>query len=172
MNTTTIKTTTGSLNEHMMETNSRLEEMRETAIAYNQAKAIREKDREAMIAADDWDGVKAFDEREKAEFPYPFTQGAVKALTAYDRSLKRGADAFEVEDLPWENELADFAATLRDAGIKEIVVTDQSTALMDGIYGLTALGCRMTGLRTVTRADDHRFGSKEPERRNGIEFQL
>ena len=27
-------------------------------------------------------------------------------------------------------------------------------------------------LRTVTRADDHRFGSKEPERRNGIEFQL
>ncbi len=65
----------------MMETNSRLEEMRETAIAYNQAKAIREKDREAMIDADDWDGVKAFDEREKAEFPYPFTQGAVKALT-------------------------------------------------------------------------------------------
>lgn len=156
----------------MMETNSRLEEMRETAIAYNQAKAIREKDREAMIEADDWDGVRAFDEREKAEFPYPFMQGAVKALTAYDRSLKQGADAFEVEDLPWENELADFAATLRDAGITTIVVTDRSTALMDGIYTLTALGCRMTGLRTVTRADDHRFGSKKPERRNGIEFQL
>jgi hypothetical protein len=78
-----------------METNSRLEEMRETAIAYNTAKAIRGKDREAMIEADDWDGVKVFDEREKADFPYPFTQGAVKALTAYDRSLKRGADAFE-----------------------------------------------------------------------------
>jgi hypothetical protein len=30
----------------------------------------------------------------------------------------------------------------------------------------------MTGLKTVTRADDHRFGSKEPERKNGIEFQL
>jgi hypothetical protein len=28
----------------------------------------------------------------------------------------------------------------------------------------------MNGLKTVTRADDHRFGSKEPERRNGIEF--
>ncbi|MDB6823565.1 hypothetical protein ABG915_06410 [Bifidobacterium longum] len=156
----------------MMEKNSRLEEMRETAIAYNTARAVREKDREAMIEAGDWDGVKAFDEREKAEFPYPFTQGAVKALTAYDRSLERGADAFEVEDLPWENELADFTATLRDAGITTIVVTDRSTALMDGIYGLTALGCRMAGLRTVTRADDHRFGSKEPERKNGIEFRL
>lgn len=31
----------------MMEKNSRLEEMRETAIAYNTARAVREKDREA-----------------------------------------------------------------------------------------------------------------------------
>jgi hypothetical protein len=164
--------TTENQEEHTMEKNSRFEEMRKTAVAYNEAKAIREKDREAMIKADDWDGVKAFDEREKTEFPYPFTQGTVKALTAYDRSLRRGADAFEVEDLPWDYELADFAEALRNAGVTEIVVTDQSTALMDGIYGLTALGCRMNGLKTVTRADDHRFGSKEPERKNGIAFEL
>ena len=153
-----------------MEKNTYFEHMRNTAIAYNEALAIREKERDAMIAADNWDGVKAFDRREKEEFPYPFTAGQNKALVLYDRSLRNGADAFEADDLPWDYELADFVETLRNAGIKAIVVTDQSTGLMDGIYGLTNLGCRMNGLKTVTRADDHRFGSKEPERRNGIEF--
>jgi hypothetical protein len=126
-----------------MEKNTYFEHMRNTAIAYNEAQAIREKE----------------------EFPYPFTAGQNKALVLYDRSLRNGADAFEADDLPWDYELADFVETLRNAGIKAIVVTDQSTGLMDGIYGLTNLGCRMNGLKTVTRADDHRFGSKEPERK-------
>ena len=155
-----------------MEKNTYFEAMRDTAIAYNEAQAIREKERDAMIAADNWDGVKAFDKREKEEFPYPFTAGQNKALVLYDHSLRNGADAFDVDDLPWDHELEDFVRALREAGITAIVVTDQSTGLMDGIYGLTALGCTMNGLKTVTRADDHRFGSKEPERKNGIEFQL
>ena len=149
-----------------MEKNTYFEQMRDTAIAYSEAQAIREKERDAMIAADNWDGVKAFDKREKEEFPCPFTAGQNKALVLYDRSLRNGADAFEADDLPWDYEMADFV------DITAIVVTDQSTGLMDGIYGLTALGCRMNGLKTVTRADDHRFGSKEPERKNGIEFEL
>jgi hypothetical protein len=155
-----------------MEKNTYFEQMRDTAIAYNEAQAIREKERDTMIAADDWDSVKAFDRREKEEFPYPFTAGQNKALVLYDRSLRNGADAFEADDLPWDYELEDFVRTLREAGITAIVVTDQSTGLMDGIYGLTALGCRMNGLKTVTRVDNHRFGSKEPERKNGIEFEL
>ena len=155
-----------------MEKNTYFEQMRDTAIAYNEAQAIRENDREAMKEADDWDGVKAFDEREKKEFPYPFAAGQNKALREYDRSLRNGADAFEVDDLPWDYELADFVDTLRKAGIAAIVVTDESTGLMDGIYGLTKLGCTMNGLKTVTRADDHRFGSKEPECKNGIEFTI
>ena len=155
-----------------MTENRFFEEMRATAIAYNEAQAIRKEQRDAMIEADDWDGVKAFDEREKKEFPYPFTSGENKALVQYDRSLRNGADAFEVEDLPWDYELADFVETLRKADIDRITVTDQSTGLMDGIYGLTALGCKMSGLKTVTRANDHRFGSKEPERKNGIEFLI
>lgn len=155
-----------------MEKNTCFETMRDTAIAYNEAQAIRGKERDAMIAADDWDGVKTFDKREEEEFPYPFTAGQNKALILYDRSLRNSADAFEVDDLPWDYELTDFVETLRSAGIRMIVVTEQSTGLMDGIYGLTALGCRMNGLKTVARANDHRFGSKEPERKNGIEFQL
>lgn len=155
-----------------MEKNRFFEEMKDTAIAYNEARAIREKDREAMKEAGDWDGVKAFDEREKKEHPYPFTNGENKALVLYDRSLYTGADTYEADDLPWDYELEDFVKTLRKAGISTITVTDQSTGLMDGIYGLTALGCRMKGLRTVTRADDHHFGSKDLIKKDGIEFEI
>ncbi|MDY5112750.1 MAG: hypothetical protein SPE66_03445 [Bilifractor sp.] len=62
--------------------------------------------------------------------------------------------------------------TLRKAGITSIVVTDESTGLMDGIYDLTACGCRMGALKTVTRADDFRFGSREAETKRGIEFGI
>lgn len=155
-----------------MEKNTFFEEMRNKAIAWNEAHTEREKERNALKAADDWDGVKAWDEKEKAKHPYPLKQGAVRALTAYDRSLRNGADAFEIDDLPWDKDLANFVDTLRKAGITAAVITDQSTALMDGIYGLTALGCTMSGLKKVTRENDHRFGSKEPEVKDGIEFAI
>lgn len=155
-----------------MKKNTYFESMRQTAINYNEAKAERDEERRSLIKANDWDGVKAWDEREKKEFPYPFTQGANKALIEYDCSLSNGADYFEVRDLPWDKELPDFVKTLQLAGIDTIVITDQSTGLMDGIYGLTALGCEMIGLQKVTRADDHRFGSKEPEVKNGIEMEI
>ena len=61
---------------------------------------------------------------------------------------------------------------IRKAGITSIVVTDESTGLMDGIYDLTACGCTMGSLRTVTRADDFRFGSREPETKRGIGFKI
>lgn len=156
----------------MITKNDYFEQMIETASAHNKAAAVRRKQREAMINTDDWDGVRAFDEREKKEFPYPFTSGANKALAEYDRNIQNGTDAFEISELPWDYELADFINTLRKAGIATAVVTDHSTGLMDGIYGMNSLGCRMNGLKTITRSDDHRFGSKEPERRKGIEFKL
>lgn len=155
-----------------MEKNAYLERMKDVEIAYAEAWAARKKQRDAMVAGNDWDGVKAFDDREKNEFPCPFTAGQYRALREYDRNLQNGADAFEVRDIPWDCELAGFVDTLRKAGIIAIVVTDKGTGLMDGIYGLAALGCTLAGLKTVTRADDHRFGSRQPERRDGIEFEL
>lgn len=155
-----------------MEKNTYFEEMASEAIAWSKARTEREKEREALKAADDWDGVKAWDKKEKTEHPYPFTEGAVRALRAYDRSLNNGADAFEIDDLPWDRDFADFVDTLRKAGITAAVVTDQSTALMDGIYALNALGCTMTGLKAVTRKNDCRFGTDKPEVKNGIEFSI
>ena len=96
----------------------------------------------------------------------------MKALQAYRNTTQRGCDAFEVDDLPWPDDTKDFVETLRKAGITSIVVTDESTGLMDGIYDLTACGCTMGSLRTVTRADDFRFGSREPETKRGIGFKI
>jgi hypothetical protein len=155
-----------------MEHNIKLDTMVETANDYGRRSYERRKVREKLMDADKWDELKESDARWDAENPDPYTSGQNKALSQYVRSLRNGADVFEVENLPWDYELADFVETLRKAGITAIVVTDQSTGLMDGIYGLTSLGCRMNGLKTVTRADDHRFGSKEPERKNGIEFLI
>ena len=155
-----------------MEKNTYFEEMKKTAIAYNKAADGRKAERDALIKADDWDGLRAFDERVKKEFPYPYTQGANVALIQYDRSCRNGSDEYEVDDLPWDDQMEDFVKTLRAAKVDKIVVTDQSTGLMDGIYGLTNLGCRMIGLHTITRENDCRFGSKEPEKKNGIEFAI
>lgn len=74
------------------------------------------------------------------------TIGQRKALIEYRRNLEHDVDVFEVEELPWQYELSDFIEALRKADVTKIVVTDKSTGLMDGIYGLTDLGCRMQGL--------------------------
>ncbi|MGN1381325.1 MAG: hypothetical protein ACI4W2_00765 [Eubacterium sp.] len=155
-----------------MTENRIFEEMQEAGYAYQEAKDKRLEIRTELIKADKWDEVRAFDEKEKAEHPFPFTKGAMKALQAYRNSRQRGSDAFEVEDMAWPDDTKDFVETLRKAGIMSIVVTEQSTGLMDGIYDLTACGCRMAGLKTVTRADDFRFGSREPETKRGIEFEI
>lgn len=153
-------------------TNTFFEEMRKVGYTYQEAKDKRLETRTELIKADKWDEVRAFDEKEKAEHPFPFTKGSMKALQAYRNSKDRGCDSFEVDDLPWPDDTKDFVETLKNAGIKTFVVTDESTGLMDGIYDLTACGCRMGALKTVTRADDFRFGSREPETKRGIEFTI
>lgn len=155
-----------------MTKNTFFEKMQEEGYAYQEAKDKRLETRTELIRADKWDEVRAFDGKEKAEHPFPFTKGAMKALQAYRDGRQRGSDTFEVDDLPWPDDTKDFVETLRKAGIKSIVVTEQSTGLMDGIYDLTACGCRMAGLKTVTREDDFRFGSKEPETKRGIRFEI
>ena len=76
-----------------------------------------------------------------------------------------------MSDLPWEKDYDDFVGTLRAAGIQTFVVTDQSTALMDGIYELTGRGCRLAGPATVTRKE-YFFGRLEEKEHRGLEFQM
>lgn len=132
-----------------------------------------ERDKEYRCAVPKNDGVNTMDEEQKS---YPFSEGTTLALRSYCNSVRRGCDSFEVDNLPWPDDTKDFVATLRKAGITSFVVTDKSTRLMDGIYDLAACGCRMTGLRTVARANigEYDLARLLPElaKGHGIEFRI
>jgi hypothetical protein len=152
--------------------NEFFESMYKAGCEYQEKRDAAEKQRDALYAEEKYDEGTDLMVKFNDETPFPFTNGAMKAFQAYQNTNYRGADCFEVEDLPWPKDMKDFVDTLRKAGIRTITVNDQSTGLMEGIYGLAENGCRMGALRTVTREKDHRFGSDEPERKNGIEFTI
>lgn len=114
--------------------------------------------------------IKAWYEEEK-KHPYPFSDGACKAYRAYTTSQNNQASTFEVSDLPWEKDYDDFVGTLRAAGIQTFVVTDKSTALMDGIHELTSRGCKLIGPVAITRKEFF-FGSYQETEDRGLEFQV
>ena len=160
--------------------NTFFEAMRAQAEAFAKEKAAREEVRKALTAryrdADREEEeaidaeIKAWYEEEK-KHPYPYSNGACRAYRAYAASQNNEASAFEVSDLPWEKDYDDFVGTLRAAGIQTFVVTDQSTALMDGIHELTSRGCRLTGPAAVTRKECF-FGRCEEREHRGLEFRL
>jgi hypothetical protein len=152
--------------------NAYFESMYKEVRNYQEKKEAVRKQRSKLFDEEKYDEgtalMKAFEEENK----FPYSDGAMKAYWAYQNVNYRGADCFEVEDLPWPKDMKEFAETLKEAGIDAIVVTDQSTGLMDGIYELSANGWKMGSLRIVTRKDDCHFGTNEPETKNGIEFTI
>ncbi|MCH4007802.1 MAG: hypothetical protein LKE59_11755 [Eubacterium sp.] len=152
--------------------NAYFESMYKEVRDYQEKKEAAKKQRSKLFDEEKYDEgtalMKAFEEENK----FPYTDGAMKAYWAYQNMNYRGSDCFEVEDLPWPKDMKDFAETLLEAGIDAITVTDQSTGLMDGIYGLCENAWKMGALKTVTRENDHHFGTNEPETKNGIEFTI
>ena len=61
--------------------------------------------------------------------------------------------------------------TLRKAGIKTFVTTNQSTGLMEDLHSFAAEGCEMEGLCTITKKS-HRWGEDTEEKTLGIRFTL
>ena len=160
--------------------NNFFEAMKAQAEAFAKEKAARETVKKALIARY-WDAsreeeeeidveIKAWYEEEK-KHPYPFSDGACKAYRAYATSQNNQASAFEVSDLPWEKDYDDFVGTLKAAGIQTFVVTDKSTALMDGIHELTSRGCKLIGPAAITRKGFF-FGSYQETEYRGLEFQV
>lgn len=152
--------------------NTYFENLYNISMAYEDAKAERRKERDELKKNDDWDGVRAFDIREEKEFPKPYTRGQSDAFRAYRENIARGNEGFfEVSSLPWEKDAAEFVKALRDAGIGTILITDQSTALMEDLFTLQSLGCQMGNLKTYTRTES-RWGEPEEVEVRGIEMQI
>ena len=77
------------------------------------------------------------------------SQGEESAYWNYRRSLENGNGEFECSELPWTTDMSDFVRTLREAGIKNIVVTERSTSLMENLHKLVSQGCTIAELCTA-----------------------
>ena len=151
---------------------ARFEEMKAACCAWEEAKQERRARKQQIIDTLGWDSpeLKAWYEEDQ-NTAYPYTSGQVKAMRAFADSLKREDGIVEMSDSCWESEWHDFVTTLRDLGAERMIVTNQSTGLMDDLYGYAAEGCTMTGLQTITKLVD-RWGGEEEETIKGIGFDL
>ena len=153
-------------------TNNYFRTMNDIGKGYEAARVARKAEKDALMKADDWDGVKAWNAREEKEFPFPFSKGQMSAYRAWQNSTANESSIFEVNDLPWDNEAHDFITCLKEAGITEFAVTDQSTALMRVLHILAdEEGCKLEGLCKVTRSE-RRWGEDETTEHNGILMSL
>ena len=146
------------------------QQMYAVSYAYGKAKSEREKEKDALIAADDWDGVQAWYEREK-QFPNPYTSGQCKAYRAYAQSSEIELGEIDLSDFLWEKEVKDFSDTLIAAGVTSFVIINQSTALMENIHQLEEQDWRLVGTVKLT-VTTHRWGTEETEERLGLRFEI
>ena len=147
-------------------TNGYFKMMETIGEGYERARSIRKREKEELIKKDDWNGVDAWNEREKS-FPFPFSDGYMKAYWAWKNSIDHKADFFEVRELPWEKDAHDFVACLREAGVSEFAISDKSTGLMDDLHALAKEGCQMKGLCEVKRIENN-WVEDETKTYNGI----
>ena len=152
--------------------NAFFENLKRLGHEYEAARVERQQRKQQIIDTLGWDSpeLKAWYE-EDAAAKFPFEQGACKAYRAWASSISRKEDELEMDDFLWDKEVADFVNTLRSAGIKTFVYTNQSTAVMENLHAFAAQGCTMTGLCTITRQET-RWGDEEPVEIMGIRFSL
>jgi hypothetical protein len=74
-----------------------------------------------------------------------------------------------MDDFTWDRN-ATTSLTPSEGGIQTLVVTNQSTGLMEDLHGYAAEGCTMLGLCTITKKDTR--GEEKEEQIMGIRFQL
>lgn len=144
--------------------------MYEDASRFHQGKYERGKEKQALIAADDWDAVNAWYEREK-QYTDPFTPGQYRAYRAFDESSEIETGEFVMSNSLWEDEVKDFSDTLRAAGVTTFILAHQSTGLMEDIHNLEAQGWHLAGTCKLAEKK-HRFGEDRIEVRLGLRFEI
>jgi len=152
---------------------SYFEEMTFQCAAYERAKKERAERKAQIAEAHGYDSpeMDAWYAEEKAAGPYPYSGGEMKAYWVYKMRRENDGDEFEMSDYCWDKEFHDFIETLRKLGITEFTITNQSTALMENIYGFIAEGCTMVGTHTITKKS-LRWSEEEYETAQGILFKV
>ena len=126
--------------------------------------------KQQIIDTKGWDSeeLKSWYKEEEENFQYPISAGACKAYRAWRYS---DTDEVIMDDFTWDRERHDFIDIIRRAGIQTLVVTNQSTGLMEDLHGYAAEDCTMLGLCTITKKEN-RWGEETEEQIMGIRFQL
>ncbi len=141
--------------------------MRDIGIGYENAKVQRLLEKtEILKKRDNKEKLNAWFDREE-KFPFPFSRGQTTAYRAWSESIDNDADYFECNGLPWTEDIPEFVATLREAGVDYFAVTDRSSALMDGIHCMVNNGCKLISLCKVKR-NEKRWSNTEEIVRYGI----
>ena len=153
-----------------MKNNVYFEELSRIAHDFDRRHDAHKALKQEIIDTKGWDSdeLKAWYAEEERDFQYPISSGACKAYRAWRYSE---GDEVIFEDSCWEREFHDFIDTLRKAGIKTFVTTNQSTGLMEDLHGFAAEGCEMEGLCTITKKS-HRWGEDTEEKILGIRFTM
>ena len=156
----------------MMNDNAFFQDMKRIGHEWEAARVERQERKQRIIDTHGWESEELeawYAEDEAAKFP--FTGGANKAYRAWASSVNRQQDEVEMDDFLWDRDVEDFVDTLRKAGIRTFVYTNQSTAVMENLHGFAAAGCTMDGLCRIQR-NERRWGTDEPEQVMGIRFSV
>lgn len=150
-----------------MKTSKTYNDLKSKIDAYENACAAYEAEKEANRAAMSDDDFWAwYGKHAKPE--YPLTGGQNKAMYLV---YWNEAEELVYDDFVWEKEAHDFITTLRDMGAKTIVITNQSTALMENMHWFQQEGCKLVGLCEVETGKKD-WLTHEPERKMGVRFEF
>ena len=152
--------------------NAYFEEMKTIGQAFEEKRAAHQSRKQDIIDTYGWDSeeLNAW-YAEKDAMRFPFEQGACKAYRAFMDSVRRKEDELELDDFLWETEVKDFVDTLRGAGIRSFVFTNQSTAVMGNLHLLVSAGCDLLGPCKITRTENC-WGDEEQTEVMGIRFKV
>ena len=109
--------------------------------------------------------------KEKSELVFPFKEGECKAYRAWRGSIEHEDDELVMDDFLWDKEIEDFLTTLKEAGIRSFLYTNESTSSMENMRDFINNGCKMDGGKTITRKE-HRWGQDKDEEIFGIHFTI
>ena len=156
----------------MNKNNTYFENLKKICEDWEEARIERQTRKQTIIDTYGWESeeLKAWYEEDAAE-KFPFASGVSRAYRAWATSIEYQEDEVEMQDFLWANEVQDFVNTLREAGIKSLVYSNTSTAVMENLHQLAAEGCTMQGLCTITR-QENRWGTEAPVEAQGIRFSL
>ena len=97
------------------------------------------------------------------EISSKLSYGCLKAFHVWEKTHGKEADFYQYEvaadevvsnEFTWEYENADFIATMRDNGIKYLLIVAASSALLENLQAYCDLGCEIVGMCIVkTRRD-------------------